>query len=361
MTQTPRIAARRAKLRPAVVLGIKLAVSAGLLIWLLRRIGLDSLLTVMAGAAPAPLMAGALLLLGSHLLGSWQWGRLLHLAGINLGWRRVMTFYFAGACGNLVLPTGAGGDLARIVGAGREGGGRSAAAGATLIDRLIGLGVLGTIGLFALIGARDLTGSGPGRAALAAAGVNAALSVAGLAIVMSPAGGFMLRAAGRWLPTRFGARLDRFETALGRVRRGRGLWSVFLAALAVQVTRIIAHAQVARALDIDLSLRYFFLFVPLLAVAVAVPVSIGGIGVRESMGAVLFGLLGVNPAAASAMQLLAYVLAVAVSVPGVLILLGSGGRRQPVGAELDGGLPEENAAELPAARQRPPLTGREPR
>jgi hypothetical protein len=126
-----------------------------------------------------------------------------------------------------------------------------------------------------------------------------------------------------------------------RAAPGRGF--LLLLALAVQATRILAHAQVAAALDLDLGLRYFFLFVPVLAVAVAVPISIGGIGVRESMGAVLFGLLGVSAAEASAMQLLAYFVAVVVSAPGAAILIGTGARREA-------GSPRD---------ERPPSPGRE--
>jgi hypothetical protein len=335
----------RRKRRVALGLGLKLAVSAGLLAWILRQIGLDTLLAVMATAAPARLAAAALLLVVSHFLGSWQWGRLLAAAGLDLPWGRIAVYYFAGACGNLVLPTGAGGDLARIVGAGREGGRRGAAAGATLVDRLLGLGVLGAIGLAAILGSRELAATPTGRLALLLAAVNAGLSLAALAVVLSPASGRVLAFAGRLLPSRFRGRLDRLEAALGRVRAARGRGPLLLVALLVQVTRILAHAQVARALDLDLGLRYFFLFVPLLAVAVAMPISIGGIGVRESMGAVLFGLLGVAAAEASAMQLLAYVVAVAVSAPGAVVLIGTGARRESA----------------PLSPERPPGRGEEPK
>jgi uncharacterized membrane protein YbhN (UPF0104 family) len=282
----------------------------------------------MATASPARLGLAAGLLVASHLLGSWQWGRLLAAAGLDLSWGRVVTYYFAGAFGNLVLPTGAGGDLARIVGVGREGGRRGAAAGATLVDRLLGLGVLGAIGLAAVLGTRHLAGSPAGRIALYAAAANAVASLAGVLIVMSPASRHLLLGLGRLLPSRFRGRLARLEEALSRMRGARGRGMLVLLALGVQATRILAHAQVARALDLDLGLRYFFLFVPLLAVAVALPISIGGIGIRESMGAVLFGLLGVLPAEASAMQLLAYFVAVAVSAPGAAILIGTGARRR---------------------------------
>jgi uncharacterized protein (TIRG00374 family) len=344
----------RGKLRPAILLAVKVAVSLGLMAWLLRRIGVESLLATMGGASPSRLLAAASLLAVSHLLGSWQWGRLLRTAGVDLAWGRVVTYYFAGAFGNLVLPTGAGGDLARVLGTAREGGQGSAAAAATLVDRVLGLGVLGGIGLISLFGAQELATSSTGRYVLMAAAVNAGLSIGGLAIVMSPASRLVLRTIARPLPVRIGGRIDRVEAALTRLRMARGRGLLFLVAVAVQVIRILAHAQIARALDIELGLRYFFLFVPLLAVAVAVPVSIGGIGVRESMGAVLFGLLGVGAAAASAMQLLAYLVAVAVSSPGAAILLArAGGRgRSPRAPGADRGPEVESGAASVGSKDR---------
>ena len=93
------------------------------------------------------------------------------------------------------------------------------------------------------------------------------------------------------------------------------------APLVVQVSRILVHALVARALGLRIELTYFFLFVPLLAVIVSLPISFNGIGVREGAGVVLFGLVGVSRAHAFSLQFTTYLVGVAVSLLGGVTFL----------------------------------------
>lgn len=302
---------------------IKIAVSVGLLVWLVRGLGLRAIGERIAAADPGPLAAAACLLALSYFLASWQWGRLLHLAGAEVRPARIIGYTWAAALGNLVLPTGAAGDLARVVGAGQESQRGAEVFAATLVDRLLGLAVLAVIGVFGLLAVHwtgSAENSGARWVAPAVAG-NAAASLLLIALVLGPWGRWMVRRIAGRLPVRSGAQLARLETALDRYRAPHALLPLVGISTLIQSSRILAHAQVARALDIQVGLGYFFAFVPLLAVAVSLPVSIGGIGVRESMGAFLFGLLGIDPARGSAMQLLAYLVAIAVSLPGALLLI----------------------------------------
>jgi hypothetical protein len=242
----------------------------------------------------------------------------------------VIGYTWAAALGNLVLPTGAGGDVARVVGAGRETGEAPAVLAATLVDRLLGLSALASLGLLGLPPLRALAGTSGGRAVVVAILANAAASLGLLFLLLGPAREKALSWLARRWPGRPGAGAGRLGQALDLVRARAGAGPLVLIALGVQTCRILAHAQVARALDIPLGLGYFFGFVPLLAVAVSLPVSIGGIGVRESLGAFLFGLLGIDAARGSAMQLLAYLVTIAVTLPGAIAFLLLG--RLPGGA-----------------------------
>ena len=92
-------------------------------------------------------------------------------------------------------------------------------------------------------------------------------------------------------------------------------------AIVVQVARVGVHVLCARSLAIDVPVTYFFLFVPLLAVIVSLPISLNGIGVREGAGMVLFGWVGVDRTHAFSLQFTTYLVAVAVSLLGALVLL----------------------------------------
>jgi uncharacterized membrane protein YbhN (UPF0104 family) len=312
---------RQVRRRRYWLLGIKLAVSFGLLAWLARGLGLRSIASAMATASPPRLVLAGMLLAASHLLASWQWGRLLARAGVKVRPGRVVGYTWAAALGNLVLPTGAGGDVARVIGVGRESGDGPAVLGATLVDRILGLTSLASLGLLGLPVLEPLAGSHGGRAVILALCLNIAVSLGLLFLVLGPARAKALSWLARRLPGRSGTEAGRLGRALDEVRVRQGVLPLASIALGVQICRVLAHAQVARALDIPLGLGYFFAFVPLLAVAVSVPVSVGGIGVRESLGAFLFGMLGIDAARGSAMQLLTYLLTIAVTLPGALAFI----------------------------------------
>jgi len=297
---------------------LKIAVSVGLVAWLARGLGLKAIASAMARAEPAHLLVAAGLLVISHLFASWQWGRLLARAGVSVRPWRVVGYTWAAALGNLVLPTGAGGDVARVIGAGRESGEGAVVLAATLVDRLLGLSMLGTLGLLGLWRLPALEGTHSGRTVMVAILANAAATLGLLVFLLGPMRAKALSWLARRLPGRPGKRASELGSALDRLRTRPGFLALIGISLVVQTCRILAHAEVARALDIRVGLGYFFAFVPLLAIAVSLPVSVGGIGVRESLGAFLFGFLQVDAARGSAMQLLAYLLTIAVTLPGVV-------------------------------------------
>jgi len=85
---------------------------------------------------------------------------------------------------------------------------------------------------------------------------------------------------------------------------------------------------VARGLGLSVPITYFFLFVPLLAVIVSLPISLNGIGLREGAGVMLFGLVGVGRAEAFSLQITTYLVAVAVSLLGGLVVVARIPRRK---------------------------------
>jgi hypothetical protein len=127
-------------------------------------------------------------------------------------------------------------------------------------------------------------------------------------------------------------RLESLSDHLGVLRIRRGLLAeLAFVALVVQVSRILVHAIVAVALGLQIPLTYFFLFVPLLAVIVSLPISLNGIGLREGAGILVFGLIGVSRAEAFTLQFATYLVALAVSLLGGLVVLSRVlGRRSQV-------------------------------
>ena len=313
-------AAGGTRLRGPLLLTLKIVFSLGLLAFLLRRIPVEQVGESLRHVDRGWLAAATLVLLASNVLGSWQWSRLLEVVGIRLPLWRVCAYYHVGLFFNNFLPANIGGDFARVVDASRHGPSRAAAFSTVLMDRLIGTLALAGLALVTTLPAVDRFHFS--LLYLALVGFFA-LSVTLVWAVFHPA---MLPAVERGMRRvglgAFGPALDDLALRLQGYRdQSRLLARLLAVAVVVQLARVAVHALVARALGISVPWLYFFLFVPLLAVIVSLPISLNGIGVREGAGIVLFGLVGVDRAAAFSLQFTTYLVAVGLSLLGGLVFL----------------------------------------
>jgi hypothetical protein len=79
-------------------------------------------------------------------------------------------------------------------------------------------------------------------------------------------------------------------------------------------------------MGLEIPVIYFFLFIPVIAIFIAMPISIGGLGVRETLGIFFFtrAVAGLGDEQAMAMELLAYVVGVVVSLGGGVLYFTRG-------------------------------------
>ena len=306
--------------RTVALIAAKLAFSVALMALLIARIPLAGVAQSLRSARPEWLSAACGLLVLSNLIGAYQWWRLLLAVEIRIPLWKACAYYHVGLFFNNFFPANIGGDLARIADASRHGPTRAAALSTVLLDRMIATLALAGLALVTTLPAIDAFHL---RLVYLALVAFFALSVALVWGVFHPA---LLPALERVLARiGFGALGPHLNDLAERLRGFREQRTLFLTllsvALVVQVSRILVHALVARALGLRIELTYFFLFVPLLAVIVSLPISFNGIGVREAAGVVLFGLVGVSRAHAFSLQFTTYLVGVAVSLLGGVTFL----------------------------------------
>jgi uncharacterized protein (TIRG00374 family) len=301
-------------------LALNVIVSLVLLALLTTRIDLSDTTVLMLAADRPTLAVAALLFLGSHVLGAMQWRKLLQASGLRIPAGRVLASYFQGAFFGLFLPANVGGDLSRVYDTSREEGTLGGAIAATVTDRLVGLTSIGLMALVALVlQPSDLPPAAILLPTLGFAGVNLVVS---LALFSRRVSAFMTRQAWRIPKQALRDGVTRLISTLHTFgRQPRLMASVGALSICVQILRIGVHAMVAAAMGIHLDLRSFFVIVPVLAVIVALPISFGGIGVREAAAIQLFGHVGVPPSEAVGMQVLAFFVSIAVSLPGWIVFL----------------------------------------
>lgn len=298
----------------------KIVVSIGLLVFLFTRAPLGEVVATLRNANRLDLLGACVTLIVSNVLGAWQWDALLRGIGVRLPFVKVLAFYHIGLFFNNFLPANIGGDIARVLDAGRSAGNRPAVLSSVVLDRIVGTVALAGIALVTTLPAIRQFHFGVLYLALVGFFVVSVLALWG---VLHPR---VLPAIERWL-SRIGLKflkphLDALAERLAGYRgRGRLFTGVLSLATVVQLLRVGVHVWAARSLGITLPVTYFLLFVPLLAVIVSLPISLNGIGVREGAGMVLFGLVGVDRTRAFSLQFSTYLVAVAVSLLGALIVL----------------------------------------
>jgi uncharacterized membrane protein YbhN (UPF0104 family) len=271
-------------------------------------------------------MAAALAAYGlSAVGGAVQWLWILRAAGVAAPTAELHRLYQVGLFFNNFLPANLGGDAVKIFDLGRQEGRRMKVFCATLLDRIVGLTGLTLLALAAVSAITVRTAALPPVYPLLLA---LFIWLTALTLLLSRRASSRLPRLLRRLGA--GGLAARVEGALAEFALYRPRIGWFLGVLGfsigVQALRVATHLLAARGLGLPIGgtqALQLFVLVPLLGILVALPVSINGIGLRESFTALLFTSTGLSRAAAVAMELVAFLVQVAWSlVGGALFLRG---------------------------------------
>jgi uncharacterized membrane protein YbhN (UPF0104 family) len=287
--------------RPLLALA-KLALSGGLLAFVLRGTSLDALWQTFRQVRPA-WVAAAMSMHGLMVAVSvWRWRLLLDAQQIRVPVRALTESFWVALFFNNFLPSNIGGDVVRIADTARPAGSKTLATTIVLVDRVLGLLALLSVGALGAMGARSLGVDIPGTiwievGALAALGLCVLLFFTPTLrnLAFKP-----LHAVGHpWIAERVAVlqeTLDRFgrrPTALAGALAG-----------AVIVPLVMAGVLVPVALVLQM-----------------MPVSINGFGVREAVFSFFFVRFGLGVEAAVAVSLLGTALIMLFSLGGGALFL----------------------------------------
>ena len=262
---------------------------------------------------------------------AWRWRELLAARGIHERLPWLNRAYFVSYTAGQVLPTAVGGDASRVYETARRHPGRLGDLTAiVLLERALG-GVatltLAAIGFALALGTYDVGAYLWIEAAFVAGTVVLAL------VFFSRAARRPLR---RFVPLLRRVRLERplraFYEGVHAFRGHVGLMAAVLAlTLVVQAVRVLAIWMAGRSVGLDLSPRPYYVMGPLLFLVMLVPFTINGLAVREAFFVSFLTQLGVEKEQALATGFLFFVVTIALSVPGALVLAWENLRRGAAG------------------------------
>jgi len=302
---------------------VKIAVSAGLMAFLLHKIPSHEIIALARRADRRLLLAATALFMVSNVAGWFQWHALLRSSGVDLPAGRTFRFYFIGLFFNNFLPANIGGDAVKVYDMTREGESAYQVIAVTLLDRLLGvfsLCVLAVAAELLLVGRNG--------------GMHHVLYLGVFIACMIPALGFYFyRPLGNWLrrsvlglsALSLNARVTAIIDHLSPFRGRRALVTrLVLLSLVIQAMRVVTHVLVGLAIGVPmtpLTVAQFFVFIPLLSLAMIPPITINGLGIREGLGILLFAEAGIVATDAFVLEFATYLISVVVSLLGFAFFL----------------------------------------
>jgi uncharacterized membrane protein YbhN (UPF0104 family) len=302
-------------MRSLALIAVKLAISAFLIAFATRRINIDIVRERLNQLDYGWLVAAfAIALLQTILLGV-RWQRIVLMCGVAMTSGRAIRFTMIAAFFSQVLPSTVGGDAARIWLLVRDGVRWWTSTYSVLLDRFVGVLVLGALVAAGLYWSLGLIANPVGRVVLLCIGLG---NLAGGAIFLML--GYW-RLLGRWTIMRPLAELAVLGNEILFSRRC-GPVIVSISLLIHMMTALcawsIAQAAAAR-------LGYFdaFLLVLPVMLIVTIPVSIAGWGVRESALVTAFAYAGLAAEDGLVVSVLLGLIQFAVGLAGGAIWLAS--------------------------------------
>ena len=292
-------------------LGIKIAVSAGLLVYLSRRVSFPEIGSFLAQADRTLLAAALALYLAGQVVSALKWRRLAVAVGFRASPPRFIVYYFIGMFFNAFGFGTVGGDVVRAFYLAGQGGRRGLALNTVVADRVSGLAVLLAIALGALVLFHDYD-------------LPAWIYWGVIVLASALLGGWRL------LPRVLPVLLPR-ENRLRRLveqdlapywNDDRLLVDVGALSFLFHLSQIGVLMILTHALGLGVPWSYCFILGPLVNIMAAIPVSLNGLGVREGGYVFFLAHIGVARESAIAFALSWFAVVMLAGVAGGVVYLG---------------------------------------
>jgi uncharacterized protein (TIRG00374 family) len=298
--------------RRAIVFAIRLTLSCALLAVLFNELGSAEILQTLARAKLELLLLATFVLIGQTALSTLKWLILLLRQGVqSVAYLPLLKIYLISNFINLFMPSILVGDAYRVARLRRYTENLQGALPSIIVDRASGLAaliVLGTVGLLTLYSPRHLF---IGTAALIVGVVGLYLTIVG-PIAKRVSNGAAIKQS-------------RLSSVLAQVchalRPSVALVGIVAISFAFHVNTVVINWIYCLALGIPVSFTQLLTAVPAVYVLEALPISINGIGVRESAFAVLFDQMQLAPVHGVALGVTVSVMRYVAGVVGGLLLV----------------------------------------
>lgn len=297
---------------------IKLFISLAILLLLVYGTDLEAIKDSFYSISFDAIIYAFCLLLLIRFVMALRWKVLLNFYQISASFTKLLEVIFVSNAVGHLLPSGVGTDIIRVYELSRNKGSSEKVLASVFLDRVFGLVSMLLVALFAAWFAHF---SGQ-------LGWAIPLFIS-LAVLMLPVAFIIIRFVlsknislntNRKLLVKILNFYNRFTSALQQTAIPTyGYYVLILLSVLVQLIRSMVFMCIFIGLGSEVAIIYYFIFVPIVFILMLVPISIGGLGVRESALYAFFGPLGLSIATCTVSGLVFHALQLVMIVPGLII------------------------------------------
>lgn len=279
------------------------AAAIGFLLW---RYDARPILHAVARERIGFFAAAVILYVGGQALSAWRWRWLARMNSLPGAYFDYLRYYFVGVFTNLFVPGLIGGDAARALYLGRRHRRLNAAIASVVADRGIGLVALIWFAAIAAVVFASIALPGPVRKTVLLLGA------------VSFAGWLFAPTLTRWvqlLPAKLTAAV---APILPYLERPLAIVPAIALSLVLQASLAVCQYLIALGLGLAMPLAAFLVCVPIANVIASLPLTLNGLGLRETAYLVLLGGIGISHPDAIAMGLLWFAATMAGGLTGII-------------------------------------------
>jgi len=295
------------KLKNLLSFSLRILISVILLLLLfkLNKIDFKVLINDIKNADRLFLLLGFITLPVVHLLSCWRWHTLLKAAEVNISLKKLVSSFCGGIFFSIFLPSTIGGDLVRTADLATNTQKAKKVIATVFLDRLSGY-----IGLVLVVLPAVLLGNSliEDRIVYFSVAVIVMILVIALVLLFNT---FLYGKISRLLSVFGSGRVIQLIKEMHReihvFRNHKEMIIVNLAlSFIIQLIFPLGVYFTGLSLGVNISICYFFIFIPIISAVTLLPISLGGLGLRESLYVVYFAKAGVIKQLALAMSLLSF-------------------------------------------------------
>ncbi|MHB8883271.1 MAG: lysylphosphatidylglycerol synthase transmembrane domain-containing protein [Thermodesulfovibrionales bacterium] len=288
------------KLNNILIFGLKLLVSAGSLYLVFSKTDMHQVGMTLTRIGPAFFLAASSLYIVSLVGATFRWKLLLPE---RFTFRRLFSLYMIGSFFSSFLPGVIGGDAVKAYYLNKDAKKLSLTLASIFMDRYLGYVALIGLGMLVFPFSLGLISGSPYKWAMPA--------IFGSFVL----GSFLF--FGLRLGRRFRVVSEFYEYFVLLKGRKDVILKAVLISVFIQFMSFGAVSLLAFAMGEHIPVKMVFLFLPIVSTITTLPISISGIGVREGVFVLLFGLIGVTAEAATSLSLAWFFSSFVGSLPGL--------------------------------------------